>query len=65
MIKVRNKLSNKEYYFRFFSIGDNEHFYYTPTIDSVGFDIGHIIDFDIIGDMTWMQLLQREKYENS
>lgn len=61
MIKVKHKLTNKEHYFRFFSIGDNEHFYFTETTDSVGFNIGHIFDFDIIGDMSWSQLLENEK----
>lgn len=60
MVKIKNKLTNKIYYFRFFSESNKNIFYYTPTIESFGFDFGHISHFEPIG-ITWEQLYKENK----
>ena len=54
MIKVKSKLTNKIYYFRFFSENKNI-FYYTPTTEANKFNFGFINNFEPIG-ITWEKI---------
>lgn len=58
MIKVKHKLTKKEYYFRFFSDKESNKFWYTPELESCGFCLGYIDDFQPI-NITWKKLKKR------
>ncbi len=57
MYRVKNKLTNKIYYFRFFSPRGRRKFWFTKTTESVGFDYGNIEDF-IPLDKSWEEIYQ-------
>ena len=45
MHQVKSKHTKQIVYFRFFSERNPDEFWYTPTIESIGFNIGKIDDF--------------------
>lgn len=55
MQKVKSKINNKIYYFRFWLGRNKNHFWYTETTESVGFNSGSIKDWEPIGK-TWDEL---------
>jgi hypothetical protein len=61
MQKVKSKYTKKIFYFRFFSENVEGEFWYTETIDSVGFNLGELNAFEPIGK-TWDEV--REENES-
>lgn len=62
MQKVKSKYTKKVFYFRFFSETHENEFWYTETMDSVGFNVGEMNAFEPIGK-TWDEV--RADYEKS
>ena len=61
LIKVKNKYTKKEVYFRFFATEEfDDCFWYTVTTDSYGFEIGFINHYNPIGT-SWKELRKNEK----
>ena len=59
-IKVKNKMTKKIYYFRFFSDKYPERFWFTPIMESCGFLLGYMDAFQPI-DTTWKEIKRHEK----
>lgn len=57
--RVKNKLNNKVYFFRFFSEESSDEFYYTETEEAVGFNYGSVDNF-ISLDKSWEELLKED-----
>lgn len=55
MQKVKSKINDKTFYFRFFSEQFENEFWYTATTDSEGFCLGQCNAFEPIGK-TWDEL---------
>ena len=53
--QLKNKLTKEIVYFKFFTQYDNNIFWYTPTIESLGFDFGNINDFTPL-KTTWEEI---------
>lgn len=58
MIKVKFKETGKEFYFQFFKKDNKNEFWYTPTTESFGFNIGNINDFEPI-NITWKEIYEK------
>ena len=59
-IKVKNKISKKIYYFRFFSDIYPERFWFTPFMEPYGFLLGYMDSFEPI-KTTWKEIKRHEK----
>lgn len=61
--KIKSKFSDKIYYFKFFDSIDKDQIWYTPTTESLGFDIGRKQDFETM-NCTWEELRKIKLYES-
>lgn len=59
MHQVRNKRTKEIFFFRFFSEETPDEFFYTKTIEAVGFNEGRVDDFTPI-KVTWEEILKEE-----
>lgn len=60
MIKVKSKINNKIFYFRFLSEIYEDEFWYTETIEASGFNCGSMNSFEPIGK-TWEEIINENR----